>query len=54
MFNAVLKIPMQFFILLLGVLLFVFYQFQSAAGVFQSSGLEKSAEHGDQATLGAI
>jgi Na+(H+)/acetate symporter ActP len=28
MFNAVCKIPMQFFILLLGVLLFVFYQFQ--------------------------
>jgi len=26
-FNAILKIPMQFFILLLGVLLFVFYQF---------------------------
>ncbi|HTV40832.1 MAG TPA: sodium:solute symporter [Candidatus Sulfotelmatobacter sp.] len=28
MFNAVLKIPMQFFILLLGVMLFVFYQFE--------------------------
>jgi SSS family solute:Na+ symporter len=28
MFNAVLKIPMQFFILLLGVLIFVFYQFE--------------------------
>jgi solute:Na+ symporter, SSS family len=28
MFNAVCKIPMQFFILLLGVLLFVFYQFE--------------------------
>ncbi len=27
MFNAVFKIPMQFFILFLGVLLFVFYQF---------------------------
>ncbi len=27
MFNAVFKIPMQFFILLLGVLVFVFYQF---------------------------
>jgi SSS family transporter len=29
-FNALLKIPMQFFILLLGALLFVFYQFQPA------------------------
>ena len=28
MFNAVLKIPMQFFILLLGTLVFVFYQFE--------------------------
>ena len=28
MFNAVLKIPMQFFILLLGSLVFVFYQFE--------------------------
>src|SRR4029077_5802811 len=28
MFNAVGKIPMQFFILSLGVLLFVFYQFE--------------------------
>ncbi len=28
MFNAVLKIPMQFFILLLGVLMFVFFQFE--------------------------
>jgi Na+/proline symporter len=28
MFNAVWKIPMQFFILLIGVLIFVFYQFE--------------------------
>jgi SSS family solute:Na+ symporter len=28
MFNAVFKIPMQFFILLLGVLIFIFYQFE--------------------------
>ena len=28
MFNAVCKIPMQFFILSLGVLMFVFYQFE--------------------------
>jgi Na+/proline symporter len=28
MFNAIFKIPMQFFILLLGVLVFVFYQFE--------------------------
>ncbi len=34
MFNAVFKIPMQFFIVLLGALLFVFYQFQPNTPVF--------------------
>ena len=34
MFNALLKIPMQFFIVLLGALLFVFYQFQPNTPVF--------------------
>ena len=34
MFNALLKIPMQFFILLLGALVFVFYQFQPNTPVF--------------------
>ena len=34
MFNAVFKIPMQFFIVMLGALLFVFYTFQPATPVF--------------------
>jgi Na+/proline symporter len=34
MFNAVFKIPMQFFIVMLGALLFVFYQFQPGTPVF--------------------
>jgi len=34
MFNAVLKIPMQFLILLLGAMLFVFYQFEQPPVVF--------------------
>jgi SSS family solute:Na+ symporter len=34
MFNAVFKIPMQFFIVMLGALLFVFYQFQPNTPVF--------------------
>jgi Na+/proline symporter len=37
MFNAVLKIPMQFFILLLGVLVFVFYQFAPAPVFFNKA-----------------
>jgi Na+/proline symporter len=34
MFNAVMKIPMQFFIVLIGALLFVFFQFQPDTPVF--------------------
>jgi solute:Na+ symporter, SSS family len=37
MFNAVLKIPMQFFILLLGVMVFVFYQFEPQPFFFNQS-----------------
>ena len=37
MFNAVCKIPMQFFILLLGALLFVFYQFEMPPLVFNQA-----------------
>jgi Na+/proline symporter len=37
MFNAVFKIPMQFFILLLGVLLFVFYQFEQPPVFFNET-----------------
>jgi len=36
LFNAVCKIPMQFSILFLGVLIFVFYQFQQAPMFFDS------------------
>jgi solute:Na+ symporter, SSS family len=37
MFNAVFKIPMQFFILLLGVLVFVFYQVEPAPVFFNAA-----------------
>ena len=49
MFNAVLKIPMQFFILLLGVLVFVFYQFQSQPVFFNESVWQEQREgvHGE-------
>ncbi|HEY7087601.1 MAG TPA: sodium:solute symporter, partial [Tepidisphaeraceae bacterium] len=36
MFNAVCKIPMQFFILLLGAMLFVFYQFERPPIIFRT------------------
>jgi solute:Na+ symporter, SSS family len=44
MFNAVLKIPMQFFILLLGALLFVFYQFEPAPLFFNRAEWQRHAE----------
>lgn len=48
MFNAVLKIPMQFFILLLGVLVFVFYQFEKQP-VFFNESLWESQKIGEHA-----
>lgn len=43
MFNAVLKIPMQFAILLLGVLLFVFYLFQPPPIFFNQAAIAQVA-----------
>jgi Na+/proline symporter len=40
MFNAVLKIPMQFFILLIGVMVFVFFQFQEHDVLFDTASIE--------------
>ncbi len=45
MFNAVCKIPMQFFILLLGVLIFVFYQFEQPPLFFNAALSHYLAEH---------
>jgi Na+/proline symporter len=46
MFNAVCKIPMQFFILLLGVLIFVFYQFEPPPLFFNPASGQYLAAHG--------
>src|SRR5664280_330333 len=46
MFNAVLKVPMQFFILLLGTMVFVFYQFE-APPVFFNQAVWESAVRRD-------
>ncbi len=42
MFNAICKIPMQFFILLLGVYLFVFYQFARPPIVFNETAWNRA------------
>ena len=41
MFNALLKVPMQFFILFVGVMVFVFYQFERPPVFFNSTELNK-------------
>lgn len=43
-FNAILKIPMQFSILLLGALVFVFYQFEPAPVFFNQAEWRRHAE----------
>lgn len=42
--NGILKVPMQFFILLVGVMVFVFYQFTSSPVFFNPSTLAKLKE----------
>ena len=46
MFNAVFKIPMQLFILLLGALVFVFYQFERPPVFFNQATWHYAAAHG--------
>ncbi|HEY5228001.1 MAG TPA: sodium:solute symporter, partial [Opitutaceae bacterium] len=54
MFNAVFKIPMQFFILLLGVLIFVFYQFERPPVFFNRSAWDYQVAHGEGPRLRAL
>ena len=51
MFNALLKIPMQFLILLLGALLFVFYQFERPPLFFNQSEWQRHAQGPDGAYI---
>lgn len=45
-FNALLKVPMQFFILLVGIMVFVFYQVNEPPMFFNSAGIAKAEELG--------
>jgi SSS family solute:Na+ symporter len=53
-FNAILKIPMQFLILLLGAFLFVFYQFDHPPVFFNQSEWRRLAEAGHAETFRAL
>ncbi len=47
MFNALLKVPMQFMILLLGVLVFVFYQWEKPPATFLPASMTETAMEQD-------
>lgn len=42
MFNGLLKVPMQFFILLVGIMVFVFFQFNEPPAFFNQPGMEQA------------
>lgn len=44
LFNGLLKIPMQFFILLVGVMLFAFYQFKEVPPYFNAQQMERALQ----------
>ena len=46
LFNAVVKVPMQFFILLLGAMVFMFYQFEKPPVYFNRPAYERAIAHG--------
>ncbi len=46
LFNAVVKVPMQFFILLLGAMVFIFYQFEKPPLFFNQPAYERAMANG--------
>jgi solute:Na+ symporter, SSS family len=54
MFNAVLKVPMQFMVLLVGVMVFVFYQFEQPPMIFNQPAVQRAVDRGFGAPLAAL
>jgi SSS family transporter len=54
LFNAVVKVPMQFFILLLGAIVFMFYQFEKPPVYFNQPAYERALENGYAPQLMAL
>jgi hypothetical protein len=54
MFNALFKVPMQIFILLLGVLIFVFYQFERPPVFFNRAAWDHELAHGGASALAPV
>ena len=54
MFNAVVKVPMQFMVLLVGVMVFVFYQFEQPPMIFNQPAVQRAIDRGFGAPLAAL
>ena len=54
LFNAVLKLPMQFFILLTGVMVFIFFQFEKPPLYFNQPALERATQTEQGGKLAAL
>jgi len=54
LFNAVVKVPLQFSILLLGAIVFMFYQFEKPPAYFNQPAYERALENGYAAPLSTL
>ena len=54
LFNAAVKVPMQFFILLLGAIVFIFYQFEKPPVYFNQPAYERAMENGYSSQLASL
>jgi Na+/proline symporter len=54
LFNAVVKVPMQFFILLIGAIVFMFYQFEKPPLYFNQPAYERALDAGYAPQLTAL
>ena len=54
LFNAAVKVPMQFFILLLGAIVFMFYQFEKPPIYFNQPAFERAMQTGHAPQLAAL
>jgi len=54
LFNAILKLPMQFFILLTGVMVFIFFQFEKPPLFFNRPALERVTQSAQGAAVAAL
>jgi SSS family solute:Na+ symporter len=54
LFNALVKVPMQFLILLLGAMIFLFYQFEKPPVFFNQPSYQRALEHGQGPQLNEL